>query len=131
MSGTIWLGAAADMISATVCLAAPFVLIRLLGERQFTAHRPFMFLMATTIGYRGVLHVAFVVNVWRPIPVAIAWLKVIVAVGLLAVAWVLIRRVGLFLRMVDQAQTEADYEAIVGILKRLRVQARKHGHPRI
>lgn len=122
-------GVGADVISAALCFCAPMVLGRLLSERQFTAHRGLVFWMTLAAVSRGVLHVALTIDAWVPCPKVIAVSKMIAALALIALAYVIVRRVSAFFQVVDQARTEREYEAVIGILKRLRTQARRHGHP--
>lgn len=121
------IGIGADALSAVVCFAAPFVFVRILGERQFTAHRIVMAGLAVTTALRGVLHLVLVANAFLPMPALVAWAKVAAAGSLLMVAVLVARRVALFFAVIDRAETERDYVAVVGILKRLRAQARRHG----
>lgn len=129
MSWTAALGIVADGVSAAVCFAAPFVFARILSERAFTAHRSLMGSLAVTATLRGALHLVLVANAFTPMPSLLVWCKVLSALSLVAVAVIVARRVTVFFRMVDAVQTERDYVAVVGILKRLRAQARRHnGH---
>lgn len=130
MSTAAILGAMADFVSATLCFSAPLVLARLLNTRECHGYRQVFVVATITACLRGLMHVSLLVDTWYPIPTFVSIGKLLAACALAWLAWVIYRQVSLFFVMLDRAEKEHEYVAIVGILQRLRSQARRHDHPR-